>query len=100
MMLKTATSLAFAAARLTAIAAMPVHAQMTGSYASPPGYNGPQRHQGSTSPSWAAPGSYAPEPKQGDMPSSSAGRSGTAVMKNRPQASHSDMSSSWSARQM
>jgi len=68
MMPKTTTSLAFAAACLTAIATMPAHAQVAGTYGSTTGYNGP-----------------------GNMPYSSAGTNG-------PQANHSDMSSSASAR--
>ena len=92
MMLKTTTSLAFAAACLTAIATMPAHAQMAGTYGSTPGYNGPQSYQGSTSPN------YAPQPNQGDMPSSSAGTSGAGVVTNGPQANRGDMSSSASAR--
>jgi hypothetical protein len=79
MMLKTTTSLAFAAACLTAIATMPTHAQMAGTYGSTSGYNGPQSYQGSTSPN------YASQPNQGNMSYSSAGTSG-------PQANHSDMS--------
>ena len=93
MMLKTTTSLAFAAVCLTAIATMPAHAQMAGTYGSTPGYNGPQSYQGSTSPN------YVPQPYRGDMPSSSAGTSGAAVATNGPQANRGDMSSSRSARQ-
>ena len=93
MMYKTTTSLAFAAACLTAIATMPADAQMAGTYGSTPGYNGPQSYQGSTSPN------YAPQPNQGDMPSSSAGTSGAGVVTNAPQANRGDMSSSRSARQ-
>jgi len=57
MLLKTATSLAFATACLTAVGAMPAHAQMA---ADPyPGgtrtvTNGPQTDMGDTSPSWSA----------------------------------------------
>src|SRR5271166_1316134 len=99
MMLKTTTALAFAAACLTAIAIMPVHAQMTGTSATPPGYNGSQGYQGSTSPNGSAIGNYAPQPDQSSMPSSSAGASGAGVMTKGPQAGHPDMSSSRSARQ-
>ncbi len=57
MLLKTVTSLAFATACLTAVATMPAHAQMAGSYG-PSGTevvtNGPQTNQGDTSPSWSA----------------------------------------------
>src|SRR5271170_3745395 len=93
MTIKSTRSLLFAAACLTAIATMPVHAQMAGTYASPPGYNGPQAYQGSTSPG------YAPQPNQGNMPSSSAGMSGPAEKTNGPQVTHNDMSTSRSARQ-
>src|SRR5271167_3080418 len=93
MTLITTRSLAFAAACLTAIATMPVYAQMAGTYASPPGNNGPQGYEGSTSPN------YAPQPIQGNMPSASAGTSGTAEMTNGPQANRGAMSSSRSADQ-
>lgn len=99
MMLKKTTGLAFAAICLTAIAAMPVHAQMTGTYATPPGYNGAQGYPGSTSPNGSAIGNYAPQPDQGNMPSSSGGASGAGVMTKGPQASHPNTSSSRSARQ-
>lgn len=92
MMLKITTSLAFAAACVTAIATMPAHAQMAGTYGSTPGYNGPQIYQGSTSPN------YVPQPSQGNMPSSSAGTSGAMVVTNGPQANRGDMASSPSAR--
>ena len=92
MMLKTTTSLAFAAACLAAIATVPADAQMAGTYGSTPGYNGPQGYQGSTLPN------YAPQPNQGDMPSS-AGTGGAAMVTNGPQANQGDMSSSRSARQ-
>jgi hypothetical protein len=85
MMLKTTTSLAFAVACLTAVATIPAYAQTAGGYGSSPGYNGPQSYQGSTSPTYGA------QPNQVDMPSSSAGMSGS-------QANHSDMSSAASAR--
>ena len=93
MTLKTTRGLAFAAACLTAIATTPVYAQMAGTYASPPGNSGPQGDQGSVSPN------YAPQPNQGNMPSSSAGTSGAAEMTNGPQANHGAMSSSRSAHQ-
>jgi len=57
MLLKTATSLTFATACLTAVAMMPAHAQM----AATPGTsgtrmvtNGPQATPGDSSPSWSA----------------------------------------------
>jgi hypothetical protein len=99
MILKNTIGLAFAAACLTAIATMPVHAQMTGTYPSPPGYNGAQGYQGSTSPNGSTTGNYTPQPDQGNMPVSSAGRSGAGVMTNGPQASRSNISSSRSAQQ-
>ncbi len=85
MLLKTATSLAFATACLTAIASVPAHAQMAGPGGAPPGYSGPQSYQGGTN--------YAPQnmPAQG---MSSPG--GTEVMTNGPQGSPP---SNWSARQ-
>jgi hypothetical protein len=85
MMLKTTIGLAFATACLIAIATMPVHAQMTGT--TPPGYNGAQGYQGSTS------------PNRGNMPSYSDGTSGAAKMPNGPQVNHGAMSSSRSAHQ-
>jgi hypothetical protein len=56
MLLKTATSLAFATACLTAVAALPAQAQMAGPY---PGgtqlvTNGPQTDPGDTSSNWSA----------------------------------------------
>jgi hypothetical protein len=56
MLLKSATSLAFATACLTAVAAMPAQAQMAGSY---PGAtqlvtNGPQADAGDNSSNWSA----------------------------------------------
>ena len=56
MLLKTATSLAFATACLTAVATLPAHAQMAAPGA--PGTevvtNGPQTNPGDVSPSWSA----------------------------------------------
>lgn len=56
MLLKTATGLAFATVCLTAVAALPAHAQMTGPGA--PGTevvtNGPQTSPGDASTSWSA----------------------------------------------
>ena len=55
MLLKTATSLAFATACLTAVASVPAHARMA---APAPGTevvtNGPQTNPGDMSPSWSA----------------------------------------------
>ncbi len=94
-MLKTATSLAFATACLTAIATMPAHAQTMGAGSAP----GAQTYQGSTSPNWSQgnPGStYAPQYNQGNMSSSPAGMGGTEVVTNGPQGAPP---SNWSAQQ-
>ena len=95
MLLKTATSLAFATACVTAIATMPAHAQKMAPGSAP----GAQSYQGSTAPDWsqgnygAGSSNYAP---QGNMPSSSAGMGGTEVITNGPQGSPP---SNWSAQQ-
>jgi hypothetical protein len=99
MMLKTTTSLALAATCLAAIATMPANAQMSGSYGSTPGYTGAPGYPGGIYPNAPVPGTYVTQPNQGNIPSSSAGTSGAALMTNGPQASQSDMSSSPSARQ-
>jgi hypothetical protein len=57
MLFKTTTSLALATACLTAVATMPAHAQMAGSYGSSGTEvvtNGPQTNPGDESTSWAA----------------------------------------------
>ena len=57
MLLKTATSLAFATACLTAVATLPAHAQMTDTPGAPGTEvvtNGPQTNPGDMSPSWSA----------------------------------------------
>jgi hypothetical protein len=57
MLLKTATSLAFATACLTAIATLPAHAQMAATPGAPGTEvvtNGPQANPGDMSPSWSA----------------------------------------------
>ena len=57
MLFKTTTSLAFATAWLTAVATMPAHAQMAGSYGSSGTEvvtNGPQTNPGDASSSWSA----------------------------------------------
>jgi hypothetical protein len=59
MMPKRTTSLAFAAACLTAIATMPVHAQTAGPYGSTPGYSGQQPHAPQASPGDVAPSASA-----------------------------------------
>jgi hypothetical protein len=95
MLLKTATSLAFATACLTAVASVPAHAQTAGPTGAAPGYSGPQGYQGGTN--------YAPQnvPTQGmsspgNMSSNPAGTSGTDVVTNGPQGSPPP---DWSARQ-
>jgi hypothetical protein len=77
MMLKTMAGWTFAAACLTAIATMPAHSQMAGTYSAPARSIGPQTYQGGT---------------QGGM-------SGAEVVTNGPQTSQGDVSPSWSARQ-
>jgi hypothetical protein len=96
MMLKTTTSLAFAAACLTAVATMPAQAQMAGTGGPAPAYNGPQTYQANPPPNWSTSGNYAP---QGNMPPSSTEAGGAQVVTNGPQTDQGDMSSSWSARQ-
>jgi hypothetical protein len=57
MLLKTATSLAFATACLTAVATLPAHAQMADTSGAPGTEvvtNGPQTNPGDMSPSWSA----------------------------------------------
>ena len=97
MMLKTTTSLAFAAICLTAIVNLPVHAQMAGTYAAPPGYSGTPGYQENTFPNGSTTGSYVPQPDQPNMPSSAG--SGAGAMTNGPQASRPVTSSSRTARQ-
>ena len=80
MLFKTATSLAFATACLTALATMPAQAQMAGQGGTAPAYSGPQTYHGK-------------------MPPSAAGTGATEVVTNGPQANPGDMSPSWSARQ-
>lgn len=109
MLPKTATSLAFATACLTAIATMPAHAQKMGSAP------GTQTYQGSTAPNWSqgnpgsTSGNYAPQANQGtygagssnyapqgNMSAYPAGTGGTEVVTNGPQGSPP---SNWSAQQ-
>ncbi len=114
MLRKTATSLAFATACLTAIATMPAYAQTAGAG----GYPGAQTYQGSTAPNWSQgnPGStsgsyapqanqgnygagsanYAPQSNQGNMSPPPAGMGGTEVVTNGPQGTPP---SNWSAQQ-
>ncbi|HEX3521381.1 MAG TPA: hypothetical protein VHT52_04765 [Stellaceae bacterium] len=89
MLVKTATSLAFATACLTAIASMPAHAQTAGPTGAAPGYSGPQSSQGGTN---YAPQNVPPQgmsspgnTSQGNMSSNPAGTSGTDVVTNGPQ---------------
>ena len=118
MMLKTATSLAFATACFTAIAIMPAYAQTAGAGGSAAGYPGAQTYQGSTAPNWsqgnpgstpgsyapqanqgnygAGPANYAPQSNQGNMSPSPAEMGGTEVITNGPQGSPP---SNWSAQQ-
>ena len=96
MLTKTATSLAFATACLTAIATMPAYAQTMGADSTP----GAQTYQGSTAPNWsqgsAGSANYSPQSNQGDMSYSSPGTGGTEVITNGPQGSPP---SNWSAQQ-
>jgi hypothetical protein len=54
MLLKTATSLAFATACLTAVATLPAHAQMAAPGGTEVVTNGPQTNPGDMTPSWSA----------------------------------------------
>jgi predicted TIM-barrel enzyme len=54
MLLKTATSLAFATACLTAVATLPAHAQMAAPGGTEVVTNGPQTNSGDMTPSWSA----------------------------------------------
>ena len=102
MLLKTATSLAFATACLTAVATMPGYAQTAGAGGSAAGSPGAQTYQGSTAPNWSqgnsgsTSGSYAPQANQSNMSSSPAGMGGTEVVTNGPQGSPPP---DWSAQQ-
>jgi hypothetical protein len=108
MLLKTATSLAFATACLTALATAPgaqaQSANAPGAYAptyqnqmpqTPP--NGPsnwsQGGSGSTS------GNYAPQPYQGNASSAAGMSSGDQLVTNGPQSSGVEQSGGWSAQQ-
>jgi hypothetical protein len=112
MLLKTATSLAFATACFTATATMPAYAQTVGAGGSAAGYPGLQTYQGSAAPNWSqgnpgsTSGSYAPQANQGNygagsahqgnMSSAPAGMGGTEVVTNGPQGSPP---TNWSAQQ-
>src|SRR5437762_1296139 len=90
MLFKTATSLAFATACLTALATMPSQAQMAGTGGSAPAYSG-QQPADSGQP-LSNPGQQT---FQGSMPANSAGIGGTDVVTNGPQGSPP---ANWSAR--
>ena len=95
MLPKTATSLAFATACLTAIATMPAYAQKMAPGEAP----GTQTYQGSTAPNWSQGNSAShlrPASQQGNMSSYPAGSGGTEVITNGPQGSPP---SNWSAQQ-
>jgi hypothetical protein len=101
MLPKTATSLAFATACLTAIAMTPAHAQKMA-----PGMAPGTSYQGSTAPDWSqgnpgyTSGNYAPQANQGTNWSQgnygATGMGGTEVITNGPQGSPP---SNWSAQQ-
>jgi hypothetical protein len=108
MQVRTATSVAFAAACLAAAAAMPAQAQPAGTYGAGTYGNGPHTYQGGAAPQWSGnpPGSPnwsannpGPQPYQGNAVPSAAGAGGTEVVTNGPQTDPGDMSPSWSARQ-
>jgi hypothetical protein len=94
MIVKTATSLAFAAACLAAAATVPAQAQPAGTYGAGTYGSGPQTYQGAP-----PPGAPGPQPYQGNMAPPAAGPGDTDVVTNGPQANPSDMPSSWAARQ-
>jgi hypothetical protein len=72
---KRTTSLAFAAACLTAIATMPAHAQTAGPYGSAPGYNSPQAPAAyGSAPGYTAPQGSVPQSSQGNVPQSASAR--------------------------
>lgn len=90
MLLKTATSLAFATACMTALATMPASAQMAGQGGAAQGYPAPQTYQGNTG---SMSGNYAPQTDQGMAPPSGGM---TEAVTNGPQGSSPP---NWSARQ-
>lgn len=89
MLFKTATSLAFATACLTAVATVPVSAQTA---ATGPAY----QSQSPTAPNWSQGNYGATQGYQGNMPSSSAGMGGNQVISNRPKGTTPP---DWSAQQ-
>ena len=75
MMLKRTTSLAFAAASLTAIATMPAHAQTAGPYGPAPGYTTPQGPAAyGTTPGYTTPQSSVPQTNQSGAAQSASAR--------------------------
>ena len=96
MLLKTATSLAFATACLTAIASTPGHAQTIGA-GSAPGAYAPQAYQGNqTYQGNMAPGGYQGNMSSQGMSAPGTGMGSTEVVTNGPQGSPPP---DWSARQ-
>lgn len=89
MMLKRTTSLAFAAASLTAIATMPAHAQTAGPYGAAPGYTTPQGPAAyGTTPGYTAPqGSAAYGTSPGYNPPQGSAAYGSTPGYNPPQSS-------------
>ena len=82
MLLTRTASLTFAAACLTAIAAMPTHAQPAGTYSptpgysSPPGYNGPQPTYGATPGYTGRPAAYGSTPGYSSPPAATSSTPG------------------------
>jgi hypothetical protein len=75
MMLKRTVSFALTTACLTAIATMPAHAQMGGTYGSAPGYNTPQSPSAyGSAPGYSTPQSNAPQANRGDVAQSASAR--------------------------
>ena len=93
MIIKSATSLAFAAACLTTVATMPAaHAQTAGPYGNPPGaYGAPPGPYSAAPGAYPAPGQYVPPPPDQAAPP-------TQVITNGPQTNAGDVSPSWSAQ--
>lgn len=106
MLLKSATSLAFAAACMTAVAIAPgawaQSANPNGTYGSTYQNQMPQSPQSNTD--WSrggygsTSGNYTPQSYQGNMPSS-AGTGGDQLVTNGPQSNGVENSGGWSARE-
>jgi hypothetical protein len=77
MLLTRTASLTFAAACLTAIAAMPIHAQTAGTYGTAPGYRGAPAAYSST-PGYDRPRGDASQASQGDAAQSASARRNVA----------------------